>query len=253
VVATTTLVPEQAVGAVDPGHRSRLRQTALQAGTTALRQTLAAAAAGEDGTVPAESALQLLRQSWRTDSSLDTRNAYRRAAQARLLTTLAPSLTPASAATASSELLAALPRTGDHLAREAIARALAALAEKLPDAEREEALATAKIGLAKTGSIEEAAAWARAIAALLPSDPGAATAQIVEALKYPTATEAPTQVLLDALATRWPDEPALKGGTLSDQALLDWFEAHLPPGQRLTEPPARPLDPRSAYAYPTPG
>jgi hypothetical protein len=71
-----------------------------------------------------------------------------------------------------------------------------ALAPKLPGAERAQALTAAKVALAKTGFVEEATALARAIAALLPAEPGAATAEIVEALKYPTATEAPSDVLV---------------------------------------------------------
>ena len=108
-------------------------------------------------------------------------------------------------------------------------------------AEREQALAAAKIALAKTGSSEEAAAWARAIAALLPAEPRAATAEIVETLKYPTATEAPSDVLLAALANVWPEEyKAIAGRTLLDQIVLDWLEDHLPADKRLTDPPGHP-------------
>jgi hypothetical protein len=82
---------------------------------------------------------------------------------------------------------------------------------------------------------------ARAIAALLPAEPSAATAEIVEVLKYPTATEAPSDVLLAALASVWPEEyKAIAGRTLPDQMVLDWLEVHLPAGERLTDPPQRP-------------
>jgi hypothetical protein len=134
-----------------------------------------------------------------------------------------------------------LPRTQDYLARDAIARALAALAPTLADAERAAALAAAKIALAKTGSPEEATAWAGAIAALLPQEPRAATAEIVEALKYPTATEAPSDVLLAALSTRWPDQhKAIAGRSLPDPTVLDWLRAHLPEGYDLAAPPPPP-------------
>jgi hypothetical protein len=134
-----------------------------------------------------------------------------------------------------------LPRTQNYLTRDAIAGALAALAPTLADADRASALAAAKVALAKTGSPEEATAWAGAITALLPKEPRAATAEIVEALKYPTATEAPTDVLLAALATRWPDEHKTIGGrTLPDQTILGWLEAHLPEGRSLAELPPLP-------------
>jgi hypothetical protein len=194
---------------------------------------------GEPGEGQAESALQILHGDWSTQPIRS--NPYRRAAQARLLALLAPSLPPESAALASTDLLQMLPGAADHLTREAIARALAALARNLPDAERQAALADAKAALAKTGSTEEATAWADAIAALLPAEPRAATAEIVEALKYPTATEAPTNILLAALAKPWPEEhKAIAGRTLPDPMVMDWLEAHLPDGHSLTSPPPRP-------------
>ena len=167
--------------------------------------------------------------------------SYRRAAQVRLATMLAPLLPPESATLASADLLAMLPDAEDYLTREAIARALAALAPKLPDSERQEALAGAKIALAKTGSADEATAWAHAVAALLPADPRAATAEIVEALKYPTATGAPSDILLDALAMPWPqDYGTIADRRLPDQGVVDWLERHLPAHARLTDPPQRP-------------
>jgi hypothetical protein len=154
---------------------------------------------------------------------------------------LAPSATPDLAARAAEDLLAMLPGTQDYLSREAIARALAALAPKLSGAERGEVLSAAKTALAKTGSSEEATAWAHAIAALLPADPRIATAEIVEALKYPTATETPTAVLLAALATPWPKEyETIASRTRPDPTVLNWLEAHLPEDHRLTKPPAPP-------------
>jgi hypothetical protein len=149
---------------------------------------------------------------------------------------LAPSLTPDSAALATADLLAMLPGTQDYLTREAIARALAALAPKLPDAERPKALAAAKSGLAITGSTEEATAWAGAIAALLPKEPRAATAEIVETLKYPTAAGVVSDVLLAALATHG----SIPEGKLPNKKVLDWLQAHLPEGHNLTDRPTRP-------------
>ena len=57
------------------------------------------------------------------------------------------------------------------------------------------------------------------------------------ALKYPTATEAPTDVLLAALVKPWPDEyKAVAGRTLPDRDLVDWLEAHLPDGYSIADP-----------------
>ena len=148
---------------------------------------------------------------------------------------------PEAAKLASAHLLKMLPDTKDYPTREAIARALAALAPKLPGPERQEALAAAKIALAWTGSTDEAVAWAHAVAALLPADPRAATAEIVEALKYPTATGASSDVLLEAAATSWPkDQESIAGKTLPDQDVVDWLEDHLPEGSSLTGPPQPP-------------
>jgi hypothetical protein len=186
--------------------------------------------------------LQLLHRNLGTESAPNSQsNPYRHAAQARLVEVLAPSLSEKESALAAADLLDLLARTEDYLAREGIARALVALAPKLPATERAQALPAAKLALAKTGSAEEATAWARAIAALLPAEPSAATVEIVEALKYPTATEAPSDVLVAALANVWPEEyKAIAGRTLPDQTVLEWLEAHLPAGKRLTDPPQRP-------------
>jgi hypothetical protein len=154
---------------------------------------------------------------------------------------LAPSVPRDLAARAAEDLLTMLPDTLDYLSREAIARALAALTPKLSDAKRDEALSAAKLALAKTGSTEEATAWAGAIAALLPADAWAATAEIVEVLKYPTATGTPTDILLAALATPWPEEHRMIAGrVLEDATVLDWLKARLPDGYNLAEPPPPP-------------
>jgi hypothetical protein len=203
----------------------------------------------------AQAALDALHADWTAQPTPNASpNPYRRAAQARLLAMLAPSVSPDLAARAAEDLLTMLPDTLDYLSREAIARAVAALAPKLSDAKRDEALSAAKLALAKTGSTEEATAWAGAIAALLPVDPRAATADIVEALKYPTATETPTDVLLAALATPWPEEhKAIVDRTLLDQAVLDWLKARLPDGYNLAEPPPRPPGLRADEAGPGAG
>jgi hypothetical protein len=151
------------------------------------------------------------------------------------------------------DLLAMLPDTEDYLTREALARGLAALAPRFSDPERQEALSAAKIALAKTGSTDEAIAWARATAALLPAEPHAATAEIVEVLKYPTAVDAPSDILLSALTTAWPKEyKPTPGRKLPDQNLVDWLEDHLPADDRLTDPPPRPpgLEPVDAGLLP---
>jgi hypothetical protein len=167
---------------------------------------------------------------------------------------LAPSVTPDLATRAAEDLLTMLPDTPDYLSREAIARALAALASKLPDARRDEALSASKSALATTGSTEEATAWARAIAALLPTDPGDATAEVVEVLKYPTATGTPSDVLLAALAKPWQEEyKAIAGRTLPDPTVVDWLGKHLPEDYSLTEPPSLPPGLQSGDAPPDPG
>jgi energy-coupling factor transporter ATP-binding protein EcfA2 len=191
----------------------------------------------------AQAALDLLHADWIAQpTSNASLNPYQRAAQARLLAMLAPSVTPGPAAVGAAEdLLTTLPDTAEYVSREAIARALAALAPKLPDSERERALAAVKIPLTKTGSSDEATAWARAIAALLPAEPRAATAEIVEALKYPTAAGVPSDVLVAALANVWPEEyKVIADKALPDRTVLDWLEAHLPVGERLTDRPQRP-------------
>jgi hypothetical protein len=107
------------------------------------------------------------------------------------------------------------------------------------------------IALAKTGSTEEATAWAGAIAALLPEERGAATGEIVEALKYPTATEAPSLRLLSALAPVWGEEYApIEGRMLPDDLVLNWLETRLPKGHSLTDPPEAPPDLQSEPAGP---
>jgi hypothetical protein len=246
-LAAIILVPEATGEDLDPIQRSHLRQANLRAAEKALRQALSASA-GADLAERSEAALtllEILRTDWRAAPPSNSRlNPYRRAAQARLLEMLAPSLPQAAAATAARDLQAILRDSRDYLMREAIARALQALAPQLREADRKASLATARIALAKTGSPEEATAWARAITALLPDGPAAA-AQIVEALKYPTATGAPSDVLLAALASRWPGEPALKGRTLPDQDLLDWLEARLPDGPSLVATPPTPPPQRS--------
>jgi hypothetical protein len=193
---------------------------------------------------------------WPATATLNKRSdLYRWSAQARLIATLAPVLTSASATDAMNGVLLILDRPGqrDYLAGEAMARALEALAPRLPESARPIALSPAKAALAGTGSSEEAIAWTRAIIALLPADRDAFTHAVIEVLKYPTASGAPTEVLLAALASRWPGEDALKGKTLADRAVLSWLEAHLPDGQSLTAPPARPAGLESADAAPEPG
>jgi hypothetical protein len=201
-----------------------------------------------------EGVWRIVHADWSTKLPPDVRpNYYRRAAQVRLLAALAPSLPPESAALARMDLLAMLPDTEDYLTREALARGLAALAPRFSDPERQEALSAAKIALAKTGSTDEAIAWARATAALLPAEPHAATAEIVEVLKYPTAVDAPSDILLSALTTAWPKEyKPTPGRKLPDQNLVDWLEDHLPADDRLTDPPPRPpgLEPVDAGLLP---
>jgi hypothetical protein len=218
--------------------------------------TLRQALPGSEGPPQrAQPALDLLHADWTAKPAANASpNPYRRAAQARLVAMLAPSLTPELTGRAAEDLLSLLPDTSDHLSREAIARALTALAPELADAGREQALAAAQIALAKTGSTEEATAWAGAIAALLPDERAAATAAIVEALKYPTATEAPSVQLLNALAPVWGAEhAAIEGMTLPNDAVLNWLETRLPKGQSLTEPPEAPPDLQSEPAVPGPG
>ena len=92
------------------------------------------------------------------------------------------------------------------------------------------------------------------IAALLPVDPRAATAEIVEALKDPTAAEAPTDILLAAMQTVWPEDyETIRDKTLPDPVVLEWLEAHLPGGASLSDPPPPPSGLQSTDVAPGPG
>ncbi len=241
-IARETLIPEKIGEDLDPSQKAE----------SALEQAFPSS----DG-VPQEGrpeeALRILDAEWRAESSPHTgANPYRLAAQARLVALLAPSLMPESGLIGpiTEDLLNMLPRTEDYVTHEALTRAFAGLGSKLPDAQREKALVAAKTALGKTGSTEEASAWAIAIAALLPHDPRAATAQIVEALKYPTAAGAPTEILRGALATTWPGEYKVirDRNYFDDPTVLYWLQAHLPAGYSLTDPPVRPpgLQPNAA-------
>jgi hypothetical protein len=215
-------------------QRRVFRETKLKQAAHALSEAVSSPDLEQRGE-RSEAIWQILHANWSSAS-------YERSAQVRLLAELAPSLKPDSARQATTDLLVLLREPSDFIVREAIARALLALSSRgLPDAQREQVLATAKSALAWTGSTEEAAAWAHAIAALLPDDPHQATVQIVEALKYPTATGTPTDILLEALKKPWPEDYGeIAGKTLPDQDVLDWLEGHLPDGRNLTDPPARP-------------
>ena len=242
-VAAVTLLPDETPGSLSPA-----RKVALADAEGALRQALAAR---DDAQKEGQSgaALRLLRTDLSTTPHPSTQsNLYRRAAQARLLEMLSQSLTEKEGTTAAADLRALLALAKDYLTRDAIARAFAALSPKLPPSERKDALTAAKQALATTGSSEEATAWAHAITVLLPAEPRAATAEIVEALKYPTATEAPSVILLEALSNVWPEDyKTIAGKTLPDQSVLDWLQAHLPADYRLTDPPPRPqLEPTDA-------
>jgi hypothetical protein len=199
------------------------------------------------------------------------------AAQLRLLATLAPMLEDPMATQATKNLLVAFWRPAapdtkrakavaqsgerqfdcaserralpdDYLVRESMAKALQALAPRLgpQTPERSMALCVAKTGLAWTGSREEASAWAGAVASLLPADRAAFTSGLVEVLKYPTATGAPTELLLAELSKRWPDEAALRGKKGLDLAVLLWLEQQ--PGKLLEKRVAPPPSPDAVNA-----
>ncbi|MGH6917795.1 MAG: hypothetical protein ACREJ0_08830 [Geminicoccaceae bacterium] len=225
-------VPEGTI--LDPVARSLLRRNSWRNATAAWEQALASLGDESKGIEP-ELALEILHTEWSTQPVRS--NPYRRAAQARLLAMLAPTLSPPSATLASSDLLALLADIEDYVTREAIAQALTALAPALPDPDRRKALSAAKLALAETGFAEEAVAWAGAIAAMLPGEPREATAETVEALKYPTATGAPSEVLLEGLAKVWPEQyEAIADRTLPDPIVTDWLQERLPDGLELTDP-----------------
>ena len=235
-VVDVALVPEGAV--LDPVARSLLRRNGWRNATAAWEQALTSLGDELKGIEP-KLALQILHTEWSTQPV--TLNPYRRAVQARLLEMLAPRLSPPSAMLASSDLLALLADIEDYVARAAIARALMALAPALPDPDRRKALSAAKLALARTGFTEEAVAWAGAIAAMLPGEPREATAETVEALKYPTATGAPSEVLLEGLAKVWPEQyEAIAGRSLPDPIVTDWLQERLPDGLELSDPPLLP-------------
>ena len=237
-IAGILLVPES--GDLDPRARSLFRQNTLPGAEAALGRALPGDPSKER---EAAEALDLLLRDWAAAPSPNARpNAYRRAGQVRLLAVLAPLLTDALPSQAAAALLAMLPQTRDNVTREAVAGALAALAPTLPERERAEPLRAAKGALATTGAIEEATAWAHAVAALAPEDAAAATAEMVEALKYPTATDEATEVLLEALAARWDDGSKFEGRTLPDPELLDWLEERTPGDDTLASPPIPPSE-----------
>jgi energy-coupling factor transporter ATP-binding protein EcfA2 len=254
IVAQDVLVLDQVGAGSDPAHNAILRRQVLRNAEYALRRA-SSTLDGAHRERHSKEVWRIIHEDWSTKLAPDVRaNYYRRAAQVRLLEALASSLPPEAVALARTDLLSMLPHTEDYLAREAIARGLAALAPRFSDPERHEALSAAKIALAKTGSTDEAIAWARATAALLPAEPHAATAEIVEMLKYPTAVDAPSHILLSALMTAWPKEyEPTPGRMLPDQNLVDWLEDHLPADDRLTtgSPPRPPsLEPIDAGLLP---
>ena len=192
-IAATILVPEGRSGPLDPTRRSvAYAENALQ---HALRESYGAAPKNP------EAALELLHADWSAEPAPNARpNPYRRAAQARLLAVLAPSLTPEAATLATADLSRDAAEA-HYLAREAIARALAELARKLPDAERRGGAGSRQDrrlpGPAPPRKRPPGRPQSRRC---FRPEPHAATTEIVEALKYPTATEAPSEILLAALA-----------------------------------------------------
>ena len=246
-IAGILLVPESGGENLDPQARSLFRQRARRNAEAALVRALSVqdAPSKERGV---EEALDLLLRDWATSSPNARPNSYRRAAQVRLLAMLAPlGMQTPQAATALTKML---PEAKDEVTREAIARALAAIATGVPEPERVASLEAAKAALAMTGSIEEATAWARAIAALAPDDDAAATAEMVEALKYPTATDEATEVLLEAIVARWDDGSKIEGTTLPDPELLDWLEERTPGDGTLAKPPVQPRELKRIEAAP---
>jgi len=240
----------------------------------ALGRALSPSPQAQSRTEAAQTVVGGVLKAWSDDPA--SADGYSSPAQLRLLATLAPMLSDPMAAQATKTLLVAFWRPApdgrhttparsetrpagcaaerrvlpdDYLVREAAARALQALARRLAphSEERGGALCLAKTGLAWTGSKEEASAWAGAIAVLLPVDRDAFTAGIAEVLRYPTAAGAPTEVLLAALAQRWPDEDALRGKKGIDPAVLAWFEQR--PGKLLAKRVAPPLS-RAAISSP---
>ena len=73
---------------------------------------------------------------------------------------------------------------------------------------------------------------------------------MVEALKYPTATDEATEVLLEAIVARWDDGSSCEGTTLPDPALLDWLEERTPGDSTLAKPPVQPRDIKRIEAAP---
>ena len=157
-IAANTLLPETWDPTVDPTHVARLRRYAQDA----LRRAVEAPP-GPARMFAAERAWRSLRQQWAAAPRPEARpNPYRQAAQARLLAMLGPALAKNSAAVATTDLLAMLPRTSNYLTRQALARALTGLAPPLADDRNVHVARAAARRCSPHGSGEEAAAWATA-------------------------------------------------------------------------------------------
>jgi hypothetical protein len=118
-----------------------------------------------------------------------------------------------------------------------LAEAVQALAGKLSDSQAPGLLPPVRGLLANARGDNAAEAWASVIAKLVAHEPNDVfLSAIVEVLKYPTAAGKPTDALMAALQTRFPNVPELKGGL---DTALPWLEMQLG-ADVVSRPPVRP-------------
>jgi hypothetical protein len=174
-----------------------------------------------------------------------TPDPSRFAALAHTVQALGPTLEQARAALVS--ILAGLQTTPEDRSRgwlppalSSLAHAVQALAARAGSEERGALLDLIRATLACMGSADTSRVLAVAVASLMGQTPDRdfATA-IVDVLKYPTAAGEATDVLLDALHTRFSDAPGKEAGY---EANLAWIQQTFP-AIDVTSPPLRPPPP----------
>jgi hypothetical protein len=129
-------------------------------------------------------------------------------------------------------------RTTEHGQLLALAHGVLALSSKLNGDQASNVARIAQTQLATARTDEEAAAWAIAFAKTAPQDyANDYLRRIVDIFKYPTAGwPKATNVLMAALAERFPDVSELKDGI---DAALPWFRQKLG-ADLVAQPPVRP-------------
>jgi hypothetical protein len=147
-----------------------------------------------------------------------------------------PKIPAQQAEIAVRQILAAAAQTSNPSVRQSLADGLGSLVGALgPEGNREIFIRVAQ-QLAEAGQEAEAESWARVATALARSQPDKEyIATILELLKYPTAAGTPTDILMEALRSRFPSVTDL----VNLREAVPWFEQNL--GIALVNrPPVRP-------------